>query len=147
MRPRLRNSLAALGLALGAALLSACTEPDLPPLPSPASDDVRISASESAANVKDGGSLVVDFGRYNESVGDYWEIAVEGDPLVLGPGEMKQASLGKEGEEGASSELEFTFTAMGPGETTIEFQYTNRNEAGDPPKDLPARVVIDVTVE
>jgi len=90
-----------------------------------------VSATTETTTVAVGGTLVVDLGTINTSVGDAWTVAVEPDPAVLGPGRATTTPQGKEGETGGYSALTYSFEAVAPGRTTIELQYAFRGSTVD----------------
>lgn len=104
----------------------------------------KVDSDAGSATVPEGGTLVVDFGEINQSVGDDWVIIVEPDPAVLGDGVPEY--LGEDGAPpGASSRLTYSFPAVGKGTTTVEFEYRFRGEAPDDAADQKT-VTLDVAV-
>ena len=104
----------------------------------------KVDSDAGSATVPGGGTLVVDFGEINQSVGDDWVIIVEPDPAVLGDGVPEY--LGEDGAPpGGSSRLTYSFPAVGKGTTTVEIEYRFRGEAPDDAADLKT-VTLDVAV-
>ena len=78
----------------------------------------KVDSDAGSATVPEGGTLVVDFGEINQSVGDDWVIIVEPDPAVLGDGVPEY--LGEDGAPpGGSSRLTYSFPAVGKGTSQL----------------------------
>ncbi len=111
-----------------------------------ARETVPYTASEVTLAV--GETLVVDFGDYNPSVGDGWDLTTRPDAEVLSKGESIHDDGGEELPPGSSLHLLWEFTAEGPGTTTIGFTYSYRGDEGDPEgRTEDPNPTITVTVE
>jgi predicted secreted protein len=107
---------AAAGLAL---LAAGCLGPPV----------VDVNVSAGSARLATGETLRVDFGDINESVGDSWHVVGDPDPAVL---TEKERDYDVDCDQpGCGGHLRWTFTATGPGTTTVVFQYCYRSRPGD----------------
>ncbi|WP_081913341.1 protease inhibitor I42 family protein [Glycomyces sp. NRRL B-16210] len=131
--PKLLTPVFALVLAL-----SGCSGPD---------STVPLDAE--SASVSAGETLRIDFGKVNPSVGDSWYLVEEPDAAVL-------TEVGRETRDdpdcdgdGCGIELAWDFEAVGPGETTLVFQYCFRTDleecVADPEREEPVELTVTVT--
>ena len=140
MSSRRRPTLLLLAAALSVILMSGCfggaNEPD-------GDGDVIVGAESASVQLAEGEVLVVELGEVNSGAGATWEP----DAAVLGPGRWVNTYAGDEDPPppGTPSTLANHLDAVGPGVTTIEFQYNVRGESMDPPRG-PGRIVLEVTV-
>jgi hypothetical protein len=110
---------------------------------------VTVAAGDGTAHVANGDILRVDLGSYNASIGDSWYLVGQPDPGVLV--EKDQEFDADCGNPGCGGRLAWTFTATGPGDTTLAFRYCYRsgpdNCAAMPnrgPAD-PVRLIVEVS--
>jgi hypothetical protein len=89
-------------------------------------DGTHVPGTEpGAVTVPRGGTLLVDFGHLNNSIGDDWFLIGPADPAVLADeGDQYDSQCG---ESGCGAQMWWQFGAVGPGTTEVTFQYCYRS--------------------
>jgi predicted secreted protein len=85
---------------------------------------VEVKATAGSASLAKGETLRVDFGDINESIGDSWYLVTQPDATILT--EKDQVFDSRCGQPGCASHMTWLFAAVGPGTTTVVFQYCYR---------------------
>jgi predicted secreted protein len=106
---------------------------------------VTVDFTDHAAKLAVGDELVIDFGEVNASVGSAWVVIADPDPSVLTVPEQHTEYLGENGSVGAPNHLTYSLTAVGSGNTRVQFEYQFRGAVPEDPQEQRT-AVIDVTV-
>jgi len=111
-------------------------------------EKVTAELSAGQATLSDGEILRVNFGPYNAGIGDSWYLTTEPDRAVLtdrGQDVDRECDM-----PGCDGTLHWEFAAVGPGQTTLVFQYCYRSRPDDcdpgPDRGPAQPVTLSVTV-
>jgi predicted secreted protein len=108
-------------------------------------ETTTLDAEETEAQVAVGDTVVVEL-EENPSVGDQWQLREEPDGDVL---DLEDESIEIEDDcDGCGGTKQFTFTAVGEGETTfVLFNCYRCSSEGEPSEEPPPPAEIEFTVE
>lgn len=98
--------------------------------------EVLVRSHATEAEVAVGQRLVIDFGVYNPTVGDDYEVAQEPDATILANFQSESEYLGEKDEDGAPSTLRYTADAIAPGTTELKIDYYYRGDKSNKSPDM-----------
>lgn len=105
-------------------------------------NDVVVTPATRDVQLDVGQRLVIDFGTYNTSVGDEYEVVQEPDATVLANFTRESKYLGEDDEDGAPSTLFYWAKAAAPGTTEIQIDYYYRGDKSDQRSDVRLQVEV-----
>src|SRR5690625_4365724 len=99
-------------------------------------NEVLVRSHATEAEVAVGQRLVIDFGVYNPTVGDDYEIAEEPDATILANVRSAAEYLGEKDEDGAAATLRYTADAIAPRTTELTIDYDYRGDKSNKSPDM-----------